>query len=100
MTEPKKKDLTFQLPVLNESSSCATKPSPFTAKELEILSELRRIKTQAREIQARLAATSADSQVDLRERLGELRVQWRERSRAYQEASRLRMIALGHTEPS
>jgi hypothetical protein len=96
----KTEDFTFSLPVLNDPLSCASKPSPFTAAELEILADLRRIKRQARKIQEQLVATPADSAADLRKRLDDLRAQWREKSRAYENASRLRMIALGHGDPS
>jgi hypothetical protein len=109
--EPKR--LLLDLPVLDNPSFCS-RVSPMTGEELEILSDLRNMKEQARVIKSRLAAMKCDWKlwVDNPEaaeipgsarlhikRLAELIARWRIRAHDYEEARRRRMIALGHEQP-
>jgi hypothetical protein len=99
MSDSSKEDFAFYLPILDNTSSYATKPAPFTVEELEILADLRRIKREVRDIKLHLAENHPGQADGLARRLNDLRDQWQERFRAYEEASRRRMIALGHAEP-
>ena len=98
----------------SENPSFCSSMSPITSEELEILEDLRNLKKQAREIKSRLTeilpdwkqriheskettlSTEAKSHIQV---LEQLRVKWKEREEAWEEARHRRMVALGHEEP-
>ena len=78
--------------------SCADKPNPFTAEELEIFEKLLGIKKTVRKIKRRMTDGDGDREA-LAARLETLRAEWRVWKARSAEAARQRMILLGHIGP-
>jgi hypothetical protein len=106
-------DMSLEVIDSSESAFCSRK-SPMTSEELEILAEMLTLKTEARRIKLRLSdilpewkgriheadnPAIPDEAGDCLHLLNELRIRWKERERAYQEARHRRMVALGHEDP-
>jgi len=109
----KKDELLFNL-INNDEPSFCSRMSPMTSEELAILGEMRDLKDQARAIKEQLAGILPDwkqwihsqqaSTISYEakahiQRLEELRIKWKDREEAYQEARHRRMVALGHEDP-
>ena len=93
--------------------SLCSRTSPMTTEELEILAEMRKLKSQARAVKSQLArilpdwkeiihnrrkaAISGEAKTHL-QHIDELRVQWEKLEQEYKEARHRRMVALGHED--
>lgn len=90
---------------------CNFKPDPFTEEELDIFDQLRMLKDEVKQLQARLEVIALkqngqpltphqlDEKQTLIERISALRREWDRLKKKGEEASIRRMIQLGHIDP-